>query len=120
MKESYKTVGKLYGYLSKFTHWGQVVHGHFLDLSEEHVGVLRATVRYRAMTLALCLIILDVLVEAVRGLYLDRSHELVLRVQETLERNEARKIHQLVSRIADLARIEELGEIRSLLVNADT
>jgi hypothetical protein len=34
LKASYNSVGRLYGYLSKFTHWGHVVHRHFLDFSE--------------------------------------------------------------------------------------
>ena len=55
------TAGRLYGYLSTFSHWGHVIHGHFLDVTPEQVSVLRASVRYRAMALALCLVILDVL-----------------------------------------------------------
>jgi hypothetical protein len=72
LKNVYRTAGKLYGYLSTFSHWGHAIHRQFLDITPGQVGVLKASVRYRAMALALCLVILDVFVEVVRRLY--RTH----------------------------------------------
>jgi hypothetical protein len=51
LKNVYRTSGKIYGYLSTFSHWGHVIHGQFLDIAPQQVGVLNASVRYRAMAL---------------------------------------------------------------------
>jgi hypothetical protein len=115
LKESYKSAGKLYGYLSRFAHWGHVVHKHFLDFDEEHVGVLKASTRYRAMTLALCLIVLDVFVEVIRKIYGQRSDCLVLQIQGTVDQGETRRTYQHLSRIADMSGLSDLQEIKSLL-----
>lgn len=115
LKPVYKTAGKLYGYLSRFSHWGHVIHRQFLRLDEGRVGVLQASVRYRASALALCLIITDVFVEVIRRIYSDRSDALVLSVQGVLGRDAARKTYQYVSRIVDVSGLEELREIEALL-----
>jgi hypothetical protein len=57
--------GQLYGFLSQFSHWGHAIHGKFIDIDEEAVSIVKASVRYRAMSLALCLVILDVIVEVI-------------------------------------------------------
>src|SRR5262249_43447701 len=115
LKNVYKSAGRIYGYLSKFSHWGHVIHGQFLDIRSEQVAVLRASVRYRAMSLALCLVVLDVFVEVVRKLYSERSHALVNKVQGGLEENNDRKIHRMLSSIVDMTGSEDLHEIQGLL-----
>lgn len=115
LKEAYATAGKLYGYLSTFAHWGQVIHGHFLDVEESRVAVLKASVRYRARALALCLIILDVFVEVNRKLYSDKSDALVLEIQGVLDRDSTRKTHQYLSKIAEFTGVNEMRKIRELL-----
>jgi hypothetical protein len=115
LKQTYKTAGRLYGYLSRFTHWGHIIHGHFLDVDEGRAAIVKASVRYRAMALALCLVILDALVEVIREIYKEKSDALVLRVQGVLGQDPTRKTHQLLSEIARLSELDELREIQLLL-----
>ena len=115
LKNVYRTVGKIYGYLSTFSHWGHVIHGQFLDITPQQVGVLNASVRYRAMALALCLVILDVFVEVVRKLYPERSDMLIAGVQGVPDRNSERKTHRMLSSITELTELNELREIQLLL-----
>ena len=115
MKNVYKTAGKLYGYLSTFSHWGHLIHGHFLDIDAQQVAVLTASVRYRAMALALCIVILDAFVEIVRNLYSEKSNVLVAGVQGVLDQNAARKTYRMFSSIAELTELKDLAEIQSFL-----
>lgn len=115
MKDIYWSAGKLYGYLSKFSHWGHVIHGEFIGLDKEQTTVVNASVRYRAMGLALCLVILDALVEVVRHLYRDKSDELVVRIQECLSRDNTRRTYQTVLKITEVSDLDELWEIQSFL-----
>ena len=119
MKDVYPTAGRLYGYLSTFSHWGHLIHGHFLDFNHHEpgggVGVLSASVRYRAMALALCIVILDAIVEVARKLYSNRSSALVNGVQGVLERNTARAAYSQLSSIVESTKLKDLTEIRSFL-----
>jgi hypothetical protein len=115
MKNVYKNAGKIYGYLSTFSHWRHEIHGRFLDFSSQQVGVLSASVRYRAMGLALCLVILDVLVEVVRKLYPDRSDVLIAGVLGVPDRNNERKTYGMLSSIGKLTGLKELREIHTFL-----
>jgi hypothetical protein len=115
LKKVHRNVGKIYGYLSTFSHWGHVIHGQFLDITPENVGVLTASVRYRARTLVLCLVILDVLIEVVRNLYAEKSDILIAAVQGILDRNSDRRTHQMLSSVAELTRLNELFEIQTFL-----
>ena len=115
LKSLYPTAGRLYGYLSTFSHWGHVIHGHFLDVRPEQVSVLKASVRYRAMALALCLVILDVFVEVVRMLYPTRSDALISEIQGVIDRTNDRKTHRTLARIVDLTKLDDLQEIQALL-----
>jgi len=113
LKQFYETAGKLYGYLSQFTHWGHVIHGDFLNFDEPQVGVVYASVLYRAMTLALCIVILDVMTVATNQIYGERSSSLVLAIQGSLERSETIKTYQYLSKISALSDLNELWEIQS-------
>lgn len=115
LKSVYPTAGKLYGYLSTFSHWGHVVHGQFLDIKPHQIGVLNASVRYRAMALALCLVILDVLVEVVRKLYPERSDVLIAAVQGVPDRISERKTHRMLARIVELTELNDLRDIQAFL-----
>jgi hypothetical protein len=115
MKDFYETAGRLYGYLSTFSHWGHVVHGHFLEVKSGQVAVLEASVRYRAMSLALCIVILDVFVEVVRRLYSERSSILIEGVQGVLDRGVDRRTYQVLSSIVQSTGLDELSEIQSFL-----
>jgi hypothetical protein len=117
IKDVYPTAGKLYGYLSTFSHWGHLIHGHFLDFNtqETGVGVLTASVRYRAMALGLCIVILDAVVEVVRKLYPDRSDVLIQGVQGVLERDTARSTYSKLSSIVRTTGLKDLTEIESFL-----
>jgi hypothetical protein len=115
MKRFYRTVGKIYGYLSTFSHWGHVVHGRFLDFADDRAGVINASVRYRAMSLALCIVVLDAFVEVVREIYREKSGELVLGVQGALDRDDSRKTCIFLSRFVELTKLHDLREIRSLV-----
>lgn len=115
LKRTYKSAGQLYGFLSQFTHWGHAIHGRFIDFDEGKVGILKASVRYRAMSLALCLVILDVFVEVIRKIYAAKSDGLVFRVQGVASPDPARKSYQYVSRIAEMSGLSEVREIQSFL-----
>lgn len=115
LKATYKTAGNIYGYLSRYSHWGHVIHGQFLDVKAQQVAVLSASVRYRAMALALCIVILDVFVEVARSLYRERSNVLVEAIQEALDVTADRKTCRVVASIAEMTELMELHEIQSLL-----
>jgi hypothetical protein len=115
LRSTYKSAGQLYGFLSQFSHWGHAIHGKFIDIDEEAVSIVKASVRYRAMSLALCLVILDVIVEVARKIYAERSHTLVFKVQEVACPDPARRSHQLVSRIAEVSGLSEIRKIQSFL-----
>jgi hypothetical protein len=114
LKNIYETAGKIYGYLSTFSHWGHVIHGQFIDITDKQVGVLEASVRYRAMALALCLLILDVSIEVVRKLYPEKSDALILEVQGCLTQTSERKVYQNLVKIVELTGLDELYEIQEL------
>ena len=116
LKQIYETAGKIYGYLSRFAHWGQVVHGEFISSDEEKVAVIHASARYRAMTLALCLVIIDVLVEAVRAIYGERSKSLILAVQDCEKPTSERMTFKMLAAIVEKTRLGEILEIQSLLI----
>ena len=115
LKDIYPNGGKFYGYLSSFAHWRHEIHGHFLTSHEEHMAVLKASVRYRAISLALCFVVLDVLIEVIRDFYGERGRKLVVRVQETYNRDTTRKVYQCVANIAELTELSELRHIHSFL-----
>ena len=115
LKGTYKSAGQLYGFLSQFSHWGHAIHGKFTDIDQEAVSIVKASVRYRAMSLALCLVILDVIVEVARKIYAERSHNLVSNVQEFACPDPARRSRQFVSKIAEVSGLSEIREIESFL-----
>jgi hypothetical protein len=115
LKETYKSAGKIYGLLSQFTHWGHAIHRHFIGVDEANTWVVEASVRYRAISLALCLVILDIYVEVIRKVYGERSDTLVSKVQGVSCPDPARNSCQYVSRMANTCELVEIREIRSLL-----
>src|SRR4051812_31051951 len=115
LKGIYKSVGPLYGFLSQFSHWGHVIHGKFIDIEKETVSIVKASVRYRAISLALCLVILDVIVEVIRKIYSERSDSVVLKVQGVACPDPARESHHYVSTIAEMSGLREIREIESFL-----
>jgi hypothetical protein len=116
LKKTYCPVGQLYGFLSQFSHWGQAIHKQFLDITIESTAVVYASVRYRAMSLALCLVILDVLTEVVRKIYSERGDDLVLKIQGATCPDPARRSHHYVLKIAEVSGLTELREIRSFVL----
>jgi hypothetical protein len=114
VKRFYQTAGNIYGYLSKFSHWGHVVHGEFLSIADDGVAVVNASVRYRAMSLGLCLVILDVFVEVIRELYPSSSEALIATIQGSLIRDADRKTHQFLKKIANITQLNDINEICSL------
>jgi hypothetical protein len=118
MKAVYPTIGRLYGHLSEFVHWEQVTHGRFIALDHDQTAILKASVRYRAESLALCLVVLDVAIAAARRMYGDRSDTLILSIQGTFQSEADRRIHRLVSEIAQIADLEEVRRIQTFLPGA--
>lgn len=115
LKPVYATAGKLYGYLSRFTHWGFEVHREFLITEEDHVGVLNASVRYRAIGLSLCLVVLDVMMAVIRHLYPSECDRIMCRIQgEQLDDNNRNTAKHLAD-IVNLTDLEEIREIRQLM-----
>ncbi len=115
MKSMYKPAGKLYGYLSTFSHWGHAIHGQFIDIRSGQVSILNASIRYRAMALALCVVILDIFLEVVRNLYGERSYEIITSVQGVIDRDLARNTCSMLFRIAELTALKDLEKIKSFL-----
>ena len=102
LKKIYPKAGRLYGYLSQFTHWGRSIHSYFIGVKEGKGAVLNASVEHRAISLALCLAVLDVFLETLRALYGTHSNELISTIQECLlwekERNTFKYIEQIYSK----------------------
>ncbi len=115
LKNIYGAAGKLYGWLSNFAHWGHIVHNHFIKVVDGGTAALKASVKYRAMSLALCVIIVDVMVEAVRWLYVDRSNSLVIRIQGALPRDLTRNTYRMVAKITEETGLTELQNIQALI-----
>jgi hypothetical protein len=115
LKQTYRSAGRLYGFLSQFSHWGHAIHGEFIDVNEGKVSILKASVRHRAMSLALCLVLLDVCVEAIRKIYRDKSAILVSTVQGVGYPDPARNSYHYVSKIAEICGLSEITEIKSFL-----
>lgn len=114
-KKIYKTSGSIYGYLSIFSHWGYVVHNNFLNFDDEGVSILKASVRYRALTLALCLVIVDVFLALIRHIYGGRSEKIILEVQGRIEHDKERNIYKNMEKIMKSSNEIELEKIKSLL-----
>lgn len=112
-KKFYATAGNLYGYFSKFSHWEYDVHAHFLNFSEndKKVRVISASRLYRAMSLTLSLIILDIFVEAVRHIYQEKSEPLIIKVQGTTERSMGTNIARYINEINALSEGAEITEV---------
>lgn len=106
---------KIYGHLSQFAHWGHAIHREFIDFAEGKVGVLNASVRYRATSLALCLVLLDILVEVVRKIYAEKSENLVRKVQGVGCPDRARNSYKYLSRISEITGLSAIKNIQSLL-----
>jgi len=117
LKKTYGSSGRLYGYLSQFAHWGHAIHGNFIEIDKGKVSVLEASTQYRAISLSLCLVILDVYVEVIRKIYREKSDSLVLRVQGVGCPDPARNSCKYVSKIADLSGLAEILEIQSFLTS---
>jgi len=115
IKSTYETAGQIYGHLSKFSHWDFSVHVNFLSLSEDRIGITIASSLHRAMSLALCLLVLDVLVEIVRFLYPQECEPLVTRIQGVSARSEKRHIHRLIREIVQFSPSSEFTQIQRLL-----
>lgn len=116
MTAVYSGAGRLYGYFSKFSHWSHEVHRNFLHLSDDGVtSVIDASPRQRAISLVLCLITLDLMVEAIRHIYRAGGESLASAIQGTSDRSEARRCHQLVEEIVVATNLPEIIELQRLL-----
>jgi hypothetical protein len=115
IKPIYASAGQIYGHLSKFTHWEHAIHSHFLELQEGHTAVIAASCRYRAMSLTLCLVILDMVLEVIRHIYSAKSEPLITTIQGVSDRTDARQVHQMVAKIAKYSKSQEFQKIQSLL-----
>jgi hypothetical protein len=115
LKLTYSSAGEIYGHLSELSHWRHVVHSQFLHLNEEHVAILHASCRYRAMSLMLCLLVLDVFIEVIRHIYSSRADNLIATVQTVLSRDDFRKSHQMAAQIMKFSKHDDFKDVYSLL-----
>jgi hypothetical protein len=115
MKVIYQSAGKVYGYLSSFSHWEHEIHSYFLSVEAEQVAVIRASCKHRAISLTLCLLLLDVLVEVIRYLYAAKAGALIASIQGIPDRTSDRKTQQLIGRIVEFSKCHDLQQIQSLL-----
>jgi hypothetical protein len=114
----YRSSGEIYGYLSTFSHWSQIIHKEFVDILDNRAVVFKASVNFRAISLALCLVILDMMVEVVRYLYQENGEEIVIGVQGTLCRDSKRRCYQFLSGIAELTKLDDLYRLQDLMLLA--
>ncbi|MEN3950490.1 hypothetical protein [Iodidimonas sp. SYSU 1G8] len=112
LKLIYPPIGKIYGYLSNFTHWGYIVHKEFLLFEDEKAAVLHASVTYRAQSLALCLLVLDVLLEVIRDIYGENSSDLIRKIQGSSDEVASRNTRALIASMVELCEIDELRRIQ--------
>lgn len=115
MKAVYSTIGKLYGYLSEFVHWEQITHGRFITFDQDQTAILKASVRYRAESLALCLVVLDVAIAATRRIYGNRSDQLIISIQGTSQSDTDRRTCRLLSEIAQSSDLEAVRQVQAFL-----
>jgi hypothetical protein len=115
MKAIYESAGKVYGYLSKFSHWEHEIHIYFLSFEAEQVAVVQASCKHRAMSLTLCLLVLDIVIEVTRHLYPSMADGLITSIQGVPDRTSHRRTHQLVAGIAEFSKCQDLQQIQSLL-----
>ncbi len=115
LKGTYNSAGQLYGFLSQFAHWGHAIHGQFFNVEEGTTSVVMASVRYRAMSLSLCLVILDIVVEVVRKIYAERSSDLVSKVQGVACPDSARHSYQYMLKIVDACELTDVRKIKTFL-----
>jgi hypothetical protein len=115
IKAIYESAGQVYGYLSRFAHWDYAIHSYFLKLEGENIATISASCQHRAMSLMLCLVVLDIFLEAIRHIYLAKSDGLIVGVQGESGRTSARKTHQLVATIVEFSGSLDFREIQLLL-----
>ena len=94
---------------------GGTLYTNFLDFDDDYVAVLKASVRYRAMGLALGFVMIDILVEVVRRIYAEKSEPLIVRVQGTSSLDRSRKCFLTVQKIAKISKLDDLQKIGSFL-----
>ena len=113
----YRSAGQIYGYFSKFAHWEHELHGHFLTIENEKIGVISTSRLQRAKSLLLCLIILDVWLEVLRKLYPAEAPDIILEVQDVSGRDKSRATYSLGSEILKACQnSSEIDEILRLMV----
>ncbi len=111
LKKIYPNAGRIYGYLSQFTHWGRSIHNHFIGIEEGRGAILNASVEHRAISLALCLTLVDVLLETLRALYANHSHELISNVQGCLAWETERNTFKYIEKISVKSQLSETRRI---------
>lgn len=114
-KATYPSIGMFYGYLSKIAHWEQTIHGDFMHFEGDAISIVSASCKNRAMSLAICLTVIDILTEVVRAIYKDMASDLIFDVQGTLNRDKIRKTYVLTSEITELVQLPEFDQLRTLL-----
>jgi len=116
MTSIYDSVGRLYGYFSTFSHWSHETHSDFIHISERGVtSIIHASPRQRAVSLTLCLVMLDVLAEAIRYIYGRNAEALIIGVQGTLTRDKSKHCHRLAEEIAIATGLQEIKELQEFL-----
>jgi len=115
LRAAQPSAGRIYGYVSKFSHWEKVIHPFFLRIDEDKIGIIRASTKYRAMSLALCLVVLNLLVEAVRYLYVARADALVTSIQRTKGRGKNREIYKQMVSISKTTELDEIKMLKKFL-----
>ena len=111
LKKIYETSGKVYGYLSKFSHWGHAIHHVFLDFDEDKASVIYSPIKYRAMCLSAILLLLDIFTESIKFVYGERSSEIVFDVQGPAANGPNRNALTAFKRIKELCKLAEIDEI---------
>jgi hypothetical protein len=86
-----------------------------LSIEENSIGVITASVVHRAMGLALCILILDFLTEAIKCVYRENANEFIMSVQGVLLSNEEAKNHIMFQKVMMYDNLIELAEIANII-----
>ena len=114
-KKIYKPAGRLYGYLSMFSHWRRDIHRSFLVIKENQAGVITVSCLHRAMSLSACIIVVEFLLEVIIFKYQEHAMTLYSAVQNSESLSEECATRSALREIAGCVDEIQISDIISLL-----
>lgn len=111
LKNTYATAGKFYGYLSRFAHWNQRTHGHLLEVRDHKVMVKFASSKYRAISLSICFVLIDLFLTVNKTMYGDAARHLIDGTATALGRCEKNVYYKQLLELYNSTKSAEIAEI---------